>query len=382
MSDKGNSETSEFVVTPWEVSGKIDYKRLIEQFGTQPITDELLNRIKKHTGELHHMLRRGIFFTHRDMNWILDEYEKGNPFYMYTGRGPSGQVHLGHTVTWEFTRWLQEKFDVPLLFQITDDEKFLFSDKFSSLTDLKKVTRENILDIIALGFKSDRTKIMIDTDNAKTLYNAALPIAKKITFSTVKSSFGFTNSNNIGQIFYTAIQAVPAIIESIWQGKNVPCLIPHAIDQDPHFRVARDVLPKLGYYKPASIQNSFFPGLSGEDGKMSSSKAETAIYMSDTPKEVKRKVNKYAFSGGQATIEEHRKLGGDPSVDIAFQWLYQFFEPSDPKIKQLEEDYRSGALLSGEMKAYLIDKVNTFLKNHQERKEKVKNNIEDYLIYD
>ncbi|MGA0276821.1 MAG: tryptophan--tRNA ligase [Candidatus Kariarchaeum pelagius] len=371
-----------FSVTPWEVKGNIDYSKLIKQFGTETIDEALLNRIKKHTGQLHHMLRRNIFFTHRDLNWLLDEYEKGNKFYLYTGRGPSGPIHLGHIVTWEFTKWLQSSFDVPLLFQITDDEKFLFSEKFKDLSETKTIAYENILDIIAIGFDPKKTKIMIDSDNSKTLYNAAIPIAKKITFSTVKSSFGFTNSNNIGEIFYTAIQAVPSIIESIWQNKNIPCLIPHAIDQDPHFRVARDVLPKLGYYKPASIQNSFFPDLTGHDGKMSSSNADTAIYMSDTPKIVKSKINKYAFSGGQDTLELHRKLGGNPSVDISFQWLYQFFESDDNKIKKIEEDYISGELLSGELKAILIEKINQYLENHRNKKETLKDKIEDYLIKD
>ena len=379
--DNTNIENN-FSVTPWEVKGNIDYSKLIKQFGTEKIDQALLNRIKKHTGQLHHMLRRNIFFTHRDLNWLLDEYEKGNKFYLYTGRGPSGPIHLGHIVTWEFTKWLQSSFDVPLLFQITDDEKFLFSEKFKDLSETKTIAYDNILDIIAIGFDPKKTKIMIDSDNSKTLYNAAIPIAKKITFSTVKSSFGFTNSNNIGEIFYTAIQAVPSIIESIWQNKNIPCLIPHAIDQDPHFRVARDVLPKLGYYKPASIQNSFFPDLTGHDGKMSSSNADTAIYMSDTPKMVKSKINKYAFSGGQDTLELHRKLGGNPSVDISFQWLYQFFESDDNKIKKIEEDYISGELLSGELKAILIDKINQYLENHRNKKETLKDKIEDYLIKD
>ncbi len=371
-----------FTVTPWDVTGPVDYAKLIKKFGTEPITPELLERIEKHTGPLHHMLRRGIFYTHRDMNWLLDEYEKGNKFYLYTGRGPSGSIHLGHVVTWEFVKWLQEAFDTTLLFQITDDEKFLFNHKFKTTKETYDLAIENILDIIAMGFDHNKTKIMIDTDNAKTLYNAALPIAKKITFSTVKSSFGFTNSNNLGEIFYTSIQAVPAIIESVWQKKNVPCLIPHAIDQDPHFRVSRDVLPKLGYYKPASIQNSFFPGLTGEDGKMSSSKADTAIYLTDTPKQVKKKINKYAFSGGQATLEEHRKLGGNPDIDISYQWLRQFFEPNDDKLKKIEDDYRSGALLSGELKAYLIEKVNAYLKTHQERKEKARDQLDKFLISD
>ncbi|MBS7608929.1 hypothetical protein KEJ52_07070, partial [Candidatus Bathyarchaeota archaeon] len=46
-------ERNEMVVTPWEVRGRVDYERLIREFGTQPLTEELLQKIAKHTGELH-----------------------------------------------------------------------------------------------------------------------------------------------------------------------------------------------------------------------------------------------------------------------------------------------------------------------------------------
>ena len=365
----------EFSVTPWDVTGKVDYAKLIQQFGTEPINEALLERIKKLAGnDIHFMLRRGIFFTHRDMNWLLDEYEKGNPFYLYTGRGPSDNIHIGHLVPWIFTKWLQDKFDVKLIFQLTDDEKFLFKDKLN-LPETHNYAIENALDVIALGFDPKKTEILIDTDNANTLYNAALPISKKITFSTIKSSFGFDNSVNIGQIFYTAIQAVPAILESIRQGKNVPCLIPHGIDQDPHFRISRDVLPKIGYFKPASIQSRFMPGLFGEEGKMSASDKNSTIYTTDSPKVVKTKINKYAFSGGQATIEEHRKLGGNPDIDVSFQWLKILFEPDDKKLTELEAQYRSGQLLTGELKAYLIEK-------HRAKREKARDQLDKFLISD
>jgi Tryptophanyl-tRNA synthetase len=47
-------------------------------------------------------------------------------------------------------------------------------------------------------------------------------------------------------------------------------------------------------------------------------------------------VNKYAFSGGQATIEEHREKGGNCEVDISFQYL-RFFLENDEELKQIEE---------------------------------------------
>src|SRR3990172_3731892 len=89
--------TDEFIVTPWHVEGEIDYDKLIKRFGTEKISKQLLTRIEKLTGDLHFMLRRGIFFSHRDFNAFLNKYEKGNNFFLYTGRGPSGHTHIEKT---------------------------------------------------------------------------------------------------------------------------------------------------------------------------------------------------------------------------------------------------------------------------------------------
>ena len=92
------------------------------------------------------------------------------------------------------------------------------------------------------------------------------------------------------------------------------------------------------------------------------------------------KIKKYAFSGGQPTIEEHRKLGGNPDIDVSFQWLKIFFEPDDRKLQKIEDDYKSGALLTGELKSILIEKINSFLEKHQERREKARDVIQDFLV--
>lgn len=371
-----------FVVTPWEVKGKIDYDKLIKEFGTEKIDDKLLARIKKHTGELHYFLRRGIFFSHRNLEWILNEYEKGNKFFLYTGRAPSGPVHMGHLIPWIFAKWLQDKFDVEMWFQFPDEEKFLFKENLT-LEDTKKFTLDNMLDVIALGFDPKNTHFLVDTVHANLMFKEACKVAKKITFSTAKAVFGFTNETNIGSIFYTAMQSVPAFLPSVLKRKNIPCLIPYAIDQDAHFRISRDVLPKLGFYKPASIHCIFLPGLGGivEQGKMSSSEEQTAIFTTDSPEAVKEKIIKYAYSGGRATVEEHRKKGGNPDVDVSYQWL-TFFEEDDKKLKQIKEDYKSGKMLTGELKHILIDKLNDFLKEHQKKREKAKGQIDKFMLRD
>lgn len=364
-------------VTPWEVSDNVDYDRIVSQFGVERISDDLRKRIEKITGKSF-MLDRNIFFAHRDLKWLLDEYDKGNKFFLYTGRSPSGPIHLGHLLCWEFTKFLQDAFDVELWFQFPDEEKFLFK-KDLTLEDTKKYLEENMLDVIALGFNPKKTHFIIDTKHADLLYPEACKVAKKITFSMVKSSFGLDDSSNLGQIFYTSMQAVPAYLPSVLKGKKIPCLIPHAIDQDPHFRLTRDILPKLGHYKPASIQCSFLPPLTGSSGKMSSSKDDTAIYTTDSEKEVERKIKKYAFSGGRDTLEEHRRHGGNPEIDVSFQYLRYMFEPDDKKLREIHNSYKSGAMTSGELKKITIDKINAYLKEHQKKRQAAKSKINSFI---
>jgi len=370
---------SEFVVTPWEVTGDIDYDKLIEKFGTSPLDPTLLERIKSHTGELHFMLRRRIFYSHRSMNWILTQYEKGNPFVLYTGRGPSGNTHLGHLMPWVFTRWLQEKFGARLLFQLTDDEKFLFNPSLG-LEDTRRYSYENALDIIALGFDPEKTDIFLNTEYINHQYRLALQAAKRITFSTAKAVFGFQNDNNIGLIFFTSMQSAPCFLESERQGKQVPVLIPCAIDQDPHFRVTRDIAPSVGYPKPALIHCKFFPSMAGGD-KMSASMKGSSIYTTDHPAEARKKIMN-AFTGGKESAEQQREEGGKPEVCSIYQYLYYFFEASDEEIKKRYSACNQGHILCGECKNYLAELVEGFLLKHQEKREEAREKLEDFIVRD
>src|SRR5512138_53082 len=156
------------VVTPWEVKGKVDYQRLIKEFGTQPLTPALLQKLETYTDKLHLQLEREIFFSHRDLDTVLELYDKGIKFVLYTGRGPSGPIHIGHLIPWIFTLHIQQKFNTRLYFQITDDEKYLIDDK-SSLEKTGHWAYQNALDLIALGFKPDNTYIIYDTKDIDLL---------------------------------------------------------------------------------------------------------------------------------------------------------------------------------------------------------------------
>jgi len=366
-------------ITPWEVEAEegsaVDYDKLIQEFGCSKIDDVLLDRFRKIVGvEPHVFLRRGLFFSHRDFHTILDHKEKGVPFFMYTGRGPSSSsMHLGHLIPFMFAKWLQDTFDVPLCIQLTDDEKFLFKRDLER-EECNRLATENAKDIIAMGFDVNKTFIFQDTKYIDKLYPVAIDVMKHVTFNQVRGIFGFDGSTNIGMAMFPAIQAAPSFSASfptIFGGHpGIQCLIPMAIDQDPYFRMTRDVAPKLGFPKPALIHSQFIPALQGQNTKMSGSVETSSVYLTDTPNMIKKKINKYAFSGGKDTLEEHRLHGGDTSVDIPYAYL-TFFLEDDVELKQIKEEYESGRMLTGEIKAKLISILQVIVAEHQARRAEV-----------
>lgn len=381
-------QDGEQVITPWDVTGgadgKIDYGKLVSQFGCQTIEPELVERIERLTGRpAHPFLKRGIFFAHRDLKELLDAHERGQPFYLYTGRGPSSEaLHLGHLVPFMFTKWLQDAFKVPLVIQLTDDEKFLW--RGLSVEEARRLARENCKDIIACGFDVARTFIFSDFEYVGgAFYRNITRIQRCVPMNQVRGIFGFTQEDNIGKIAFPAVQAAPAFPDSFPQmfgeRKDVRCLIPCAIDQDPYFRMTRDCAPRLGHIKTALIESRFFPALQGESGKMSASDQTSAIFVSDTPKQIKSKVNKYAFSGGGTTVEEHREKGANLDVDVSWKWL-NFFLEDDERLQQIGADYGSGRMLTGEIKAELVTVISEIVERHKKARAAVTDEIVDAFM--
>lgn len=387
------STAVEQVVNPFEVSGgvdetgkalAIDFGKIVRDFGATPMTSELLQRFEKVTGKRpHRLMRRGMVTSHRDLDKMLDRYERGEPFYLYTGRGPSSDsMHVGHTMPFELTRYLQEAFDCPLVIMLTDDEKFMHSDKIT-IEDAKRYALENSKDIIALGFDPKKTFIFSDFEFISgAFYENMCLLAKHTTFNQIRGTFGFDEHVNIGKIHFPATQSATAFATSFphifgedkLKTRNIPCLIPCAIDQDPYFRQCRDRAEKLKHKKPALLHMLFLPALQGPGSKMSASVSTSAIFLSDKPNEIKNKINKYAFSGGQTTAEEQRRLGGRADVDVPYQYL-SFFLEDDEELERIRRDYESGNMMTGEIKALCIKQLQDFVGEFQERRKKVTDEV-------
>lgn len=364
------------VINPWEVSGDIDYEKLIREFGISPLKS-LPEIFEKNV-----LFRRKIIFAHRDIQRILDAVKNRKKFVMMTGLMPTGKFHLGHMILAQQMIFYQ-KLGAKIYIAVADLEAY--NARGQSLEESRKIAIEQyITNYIALGlelknceiyFQSERSE---NAEKANAYYRLQNLLARYATFNEFKAVYGEISP---GKMVSALLQASDMLHPQLSEfEKTCPVLIPVGIDQDPHIRLARDISKKIrdfDFVQLSSTYHLFMPGLSG--GKMSSSDPNSFIALTDSPKEVETKIKKYAFSGGRDTLEEHRKKGGNPDVDVSFQYLKFFFEPDDKKLQEIHDDYKSGKMLTSELKEILIEKINSFLREHQKKRESAKKQVGKFL---
>ena len=364
-------------VTPWEVKGKVDYDKLIREFGLKPL-ENLPKKFNEHV-----LFRRNLIFAHRDFGLIIEAVEKKKPFVMLTGLMPSGKFHFGHKMVADQAIFYQ-KLGAKVYLLVADLEAY--NSRNPNLKELREIAiTEYLTNYVALGldlqkcefyFQSKRSK---NGEKSSAYYSLATMLARHVTFNEFKAVYGEISP---GKMVASLLQASDMLHPQLkeFEGRAIATVVPVGADQDPHLRLARDAAKRIKEFKfmpISSTAHKFIPGLKG--GKMSSSDPTSYIALTDSPEEATSKIKKYAFSGGQATLEEHRKKGGDPEVDVAFQMLKFGLEPNDKKLAKIENDYRSGKLLSGELKNILVEKITEFLKNHHNKRAKAEKEVEKFV---
>jgi tryptophanyl-tRNA synthetase len=365
-------------ITPWDVSGEINYAKLMTVFGVSPMEKEKLPAV--FTNNI--LFRRGVVFAHRDIQRILDAIKNKKPFVMMTGLMPTGKFHIGHMLVAQQMVFYQS-LGAKIYIAVADVEAY--NARGQSLEDSKKIAiEEYIKNYIALGLKPENCEIYFqsnrsdDAKKANAYYRLQNVLAKHVTFNEFKAVYGEITP---GKMLASLLQASDMLHSQLPEFEGlVPVVVPVGIDQDPHLRLARDVASRIKsphFIQLSSTYHLFVPGLAG--GKMSSSDPNSFIALTDDIKTVEKKIKKYAFSGGKATIEEHRKKGGVPEIDVSYQYLQMFFEPDDKKLKKIYDDYKSGKLLSGELKQLLIDKMSAFLAEHQKKRAQAEKVLNKYI---
>ena len=343
-----------------------DNQKLVERFGAKKISS------LKDVPDFY-AFKRGLIYSHRDFDKFYAALKKGEKCAIVSGVNASGTLHLGHKVVFDTNLYFQKKYGVPVYIPISDDESYV-SGKIKDQKEALKFSMKLAKEMLAYGFDPKKTFIIIGQIYTN-IYNLAIKLSKRVTLSEIISSYGYKKEDNPGLYFYPAVQSAHVLLpQELRNIKNV--LVPIGPDEDSHLRIARDIASRAGYVKPSVLHITFLPGLDGE--KMSKSKNNN-ISLEDDEKTLRKKANK-ALSGGRDTAEEQRKHGGDPDKDMPCFYLTNLFL-DEKDGKNLIKDYKSGKLLSGEVKKMFGDALVNFTSDFQKRVGKISDKkVSDCLL--
>lgn len=324
-----------------------------------------LDRLKAYVPDeyIFRSMRRGFAFAHLGIEPIIECIVRHKPFTVISGLNPSSPLHLGHKALFDVLVDLQ-KLGADVQIPLTNDESYI-DGKAETIEESKRIALEQIVpDIEAFGFIPEKTKIYLITETP-IIYRFAMSISRLVTYDMVQAVFGAESLVNVGQIFYRGVvQLAQILLPQLPEfGGPKPTLIPVGIDQHPYILLARDVAKKLGMIPPSELVVKFQPSLLDPEQKMSGSKPNTAIYLSDTEEEIRKKINR-AYTGAVSSLDEHRQYGAIPEICSVFSLLLNH-HPDDAYFEKVTAEYESGRMTTSELKTITADFVVDLINNHR-----------------
>ncbi len=348
------------VLNPWSSEAINDYEHVFKEFGLKKFPEAVAKQLD------HLLFKRGIVIAHRDFEKVLERIRKKKPFINITGIASSGAYHFGHKVDLDLFVFFK-KCGAKNYFSISDIDAYTSrpDDRVSSLEESKKWAVENAADALAFGLEP---KDMYSQSNKdKRFYEFAFELSKKITQNTFQAIYGHID---LGKVSANLLQYADILHGQLEEFEGpMPSITGIGLDQDPHARATRDVARRLPYNLnlPSFIYFRHQSGLQ-EGSKMSASKPNTAIFLSDSAEDASKKI-KGCFTGGRETAEKQKKLGGRPEICKKYE-LDLFHLEDDRKLRDIHNKCRAGERLCGPCKELTCDYICRFLESHQKKKQK------------
>jgi len=349
------------IIDPYGSELVEDYIKIIKDFGLDSFNP-------KNYPEPNRLMRRGVVFAERDMKPVLKAMKEKKPFYVLSGIMPTSQkIHFGTKMVVENIAYFQKQ-GARTFCLVADLEAA--AARGVSLEEARKNALEfQIPSYIALGLDPEKTTFYFQSEN-KEVIKLAYEASNKITLNEFKAVYGSADPSRIvsaltqiGDVLYPQLK------------EQMPGVIPVGVDQDPHIRLARDAARRMKkFFLPSGLYHKFTPSLDGEI-KMSKSKPNSCIDLPEDPKQACKKIMG-AKTGGRKTVEEQRKIGGEPEKCIIFELYKQHLIEDDKELQKIYDNCKAGKLLCAEDKQNCCKLMTEFMKNLTNNIEKARKNID------
>jgi tryptophanyl-tRNA synthetase len=412
-------------INPWSSTPSLDIGKTFADFGIDPIAP-----VMEELPEVPYFMRRGIVVGHRDYRPIAQAIRNKTPFHILTGFMPSGHPHLGHLMVMKEVVWHVQQGGNGYI-TIADREAHAVRGLPWEKCD--EYGKEYLACLYALGFEG-QTYFQSRNNRLKDL---AFEAATKVNFSELTAIYGFGPDTDLAHADAVITQVADILYPQI-DREPAPTLVPVGVDQDPHIRLTRGIAHKMrmftveeregyvsvrsknapdaaleavkkafphakkyeghvdikgaqcadvsakvreieranggfAFYTPSSTYHIFMPGLTG--GKMSSSIPESIISFYE-PEAVVRKKVMSGITGGRMTLEEQKRLGGEP--DKCSLYLLNLFHmvTDDNELAEIKRKCMAGEVTCGQCKKETAERVVAFLKDFREKMDACADRIE------
>jgi tryptophanyl-tRNA synthetase len=403
-------------INPWSSDQTIDIDKLFSEFGIEPICPVL-----SELPEIPYFMRRGIVIGQRDYRQIASAIRTKSPFHVLTGFMPSGHPHLGHLMVMKEVVWHVEQGGNGY---VTIADREAHAVRGTSWEQCREFGKEYLACLYALGFEGT-TYFQSRNDRLKDL---AFEVATKVNFSELSAIYGFSPETDLAHAESVITQVADILYPQV-DRQPAPTIVPVGIDQDPHIRLTRGVAHKMrmftveerdgyvsvrsknapeaaldaihrvfshskkyeghvdirgeacadvsqkvreielthggfGFFTPSSTYHIFMPGLNG--GKMSSSIPESTIGFFEPEATVRKKVMS-GITGGRMTLEEQKRLGGEPEKCSLYLLNLFHMVTNDNELHKIREKCVKGEITCGQCKKETAERVVSFMKAFREK---------------
>ena len=350
------------VLDPWGTTVIEDYNHLYDEFGIQKF-----DSLESEVPNPNMYMRRGVIFGHRDFDRVLETMKYNGNFAVMSGIKPTGEFHLGTLMTAKEIIYFQEQ-GAQAFYAIADIEAY--EDNRLSFIETEKIAVGNVADLLALGFDPKHGHIYRQSKEQR-VRDLMIHFGAGVTLATMKAIYG---ERHIGLYISALIQAGDILLPQLkdFNGPK-PTVVPVGIDQDAHLRLTRDLANKFRrkfkFVPPSSTYHKILKGLDGSP-KMSKRNPMSFFTLNETPNTIAKKIS-YAFTGGRATIDEQKELGGVPEICPIYEIEMCHFVEDDKDMVETYKCCKCGSLLCGEHKARTKKIVVNFVEEHQRKREKL-----------
>ena len=403
-------------INPWSSNQTIDIDKLFSEFGIEPIYPVL-----SELPEIPYFMRRGIVLGQRDYRQIASAIRNKLPFHVLTGFMPSGHPHLGHLMVMKEVVWHVEQGGNGY---VTIADREAHAVRGTSWEQCQEFGKEYLACLYALGFEGT-TYFQSRNDRLKDL---AFEVATKVNFSELSAIYGFSPETDLAHAESVITQVADILFPQV-DRQPAPTIVPVGIDQDPHIRLTRGVAHKMrmftveerdgyvsvrsknapeaaldaihrvfshskkyeghvdirgeacadvsqkvreieltyggfGFFTPSSTYHIFMPGLNG--GKMSSSIPESTIGFFEPEATVRKKVMS-GITGGRMTLEEQKRLGGEPEKCSLYLLNLFHMVTDDNELHKIREKCVKGEITCGQCKKETAERVVSFMKEFRSK---------------